>query len=148
MAKKVSKKATKIKGGSVVNLHYTGKLSDGVVFDSSAGRDTLQFEVGTGQVIPGFEEAVIGKKTGDKVSVTIQPEFAYGNIREDLLVKVPLDKMPGSVEIGQHLQAASPNGQPIQVTVREVNEDHVLIDGNHPLAGKELIFDIEIVSVA
>ena len=136
-----------IQNGSTVNVHYVGKLSDGVVFDSSEGREPLQFQVGSGQIIPGFEEALIGKKVGDKVTVNIQPEFAYGPVREDLMVKVPLDKMPGEVEVGQSLHAVGSNGQPIPVTVREVNEDHVVIDGNHPLAGKELTFDIEVICV-
>ena len=136
-----------IQNGSTVNVHYVGKLSDGVVFDSSEGREPLQFQVGSGQIIPGFEEALIGKKVGDKVTVNIQPEFAYGPVREDLMVKVPLDKMPGEVEVGQSLHAVGSNGQPIPVTVREVNEDHVVIDGNHPLAGKELTFDIEVIGV-
>lgn len=136
-----------IKNGSTVDVHYVGKLSDGVVFDSSEGREPLQFQVGSGQIIPGFEESLIGKKVGDKVTVTIQPEFAYGAVREDLMVKVPLDKMPGEVEVGQSLHAVGANGQPIPVTVKEVNEDHVVIDGNHPLAGKELTFDIEVIGV-
>ena len=136
-----------IKNGSTVDVHYVGKLSDGVVFDSSEGREPLQFQVGSGQIIPGFEESLIGKKVGDKVTVTIQPEFAYGAVREDLMIKVPLDKMPGEVEVGQSLHAVGANGQPIPVTVKEVNEDHVVIDGNHPLAGKELTFDIEVIGV-
>lgn len=136
-----------IEKGNKVNVHYTGKLSDGEIFDTSEGRDTLEFEVGVGQVIPGFEEAIIGKNVGDKVSVTIQSENAYGDVREDLMVKVPHDKLPGEVEVGQQLNAVGDNGQPIPVVVREVNEDHVIIDGNHPLAGKDLTFDIEIVSV-
>ena len=136
-----------IKNGSTVDVHYVGKLSDGVVFDSSEGREPLQFQVGSGQIIPGFEESLIGKKVGDKVTVTIQLEFAYGAIREDLMVKVPLDKMPGEVEVGQSLHAVGANGQLIPVTVKEVNEDHVVIDGNHPLAGKELTFDIEVIGV-
>jgi peptidylprolyl isomerase len=136
-----------IQKGSTVDVHYVGKLSDGVVFDSSEGREPLQFEVGSGQIIPGFEESLIGKKIGDKVTVTIQPEFAYGPVREDLMVQVPLDKMPGVVEVGQSLHAVGDNGQPIPVTVKEVNENHVVIDGNHPLAGKELTFDIEVIGV-
>lgn len=136
-----------IKKGSTINVHYTGKLSDGEVFDSSEGREPLQFQVGSGQVIPGFESSVIGKNTGDKVTVKINADDAYGQIREDLMVKVPHDKLPGKVEVGQQLNAVAQNGQPIPVTVKEVNEDHVVIDGNHPLAGKDLIFDIEIVSV-
>ena len=133
--------------GSTVEVHYTGKLRNDEVFDSSEGKEPLKFEVGSGQIIPGFENAILGKNVGDKVSVNIDPSQAYGEVREDLLVKVPFDKMPGEVEVGQTLQANADNGQPVMVVVEEVNEDHVVINGNHPLAGKELVFDIEIVSV-
>lgn len=136
-----------IENGNVVDVHYVGKLTDGNVFDSSEGREPLKFEVGSGQIIPGFENAVMGKTVGDKVTVTINPEMAYGEVREDLFVQLPLDKMPGDVEVGQMLQAMSDDGRATQVRVHEVNEDNVIIDGNHPLAGQDLIFDIEIVSV-
>lgn len=136
-----------IRKGSTVNVHYVGKLSDGVVFDSSEGKEPLQFQVGSGQIIPGFEEALIGKKTGDKITINIQPEFAYGHVREELIVKVPIDKMPGKVEVGQYLHAVGFNNQTVPVLVKEISEDHVVVDGNHPLAGKELTFDIEIISV-
>jgi FKBP-type peptidyl-prolyl cis-trans isomerase 2 len=131
--------------GSTVNVHYTGKLKSGEVFDSSEGRDPLSFTIGSGQIIPGFENAVIGKNVGDKVTIEIDPTEAYGEYREDLLVKVENDQLPGPVEVGQVLQADN-GGQPVNVTVKEVNEDHVIIDGNHPLSGKDLIFDIEVVS--
>ena len=133
--------------GSTVEVHYTGKLTNDEVFDSSEGKEPLKFEVGSGQIIPGFENAILGKNVGDKVTVSIDPTQAYGDVREDLLVKVPFDKMPGDVEVGQTLQADSGQGQPVMVVVEQVNEDHVVINGNHPLAGKELAFDIEIVSV-
>jgi peptidylprolyl isomerase len=133
--------------GSTVEVHYTGKLTNDEVFDSSEGKEPLKFEVGSGQIIPGFENAILGKNVGDKVTVSIDPTQAYGDVREDLLVKVPFDKMPGEVEVGQTLQADSGQGQPVMVVVEQVNEDHVVINGNHPLAGKELVFDIEIVSV-
>lgn len=136
-----------IENGNVVDVHYVGKLTDGNVFDSSEGREPLKFEVGSGQIIPGFENAVMGKTVGDKVTVTINPEMAYGEVREDLFVQLPIDKMPGDVEVGQMLQAMSDDGRATQVRVHEVNEDNVIIDGNHPLAGQDLIFDIEIVSV-
>ena len=136
-----------IQDGSTVNVHYTGRLTDGEVFDSSEGKAPLTFTVGSGQIIPGFESALIGKKVGDKVTVNIQPEEAYGLIREDLLVKVPNDQLPGPVEVGMSLQAQAENGMPINVMVKEVHDDHAVIDGNHPFAGKELIFDIEVVSV-
>ena len=137
-----------IQDGSTVNVHYTGRLTDGEVFDSSEGKAPLTFTVGSGQIIPGFESALIGKNVGDKVTVNIQPEEAYGLIREDLLVKVPNEQLPGPVEVGQTLQAQGDQGAPINVMVKEVNEYHVVIDGNHPFAGKELIFDIEVVEVA
>ena len=133
--------------GSTVEVHYTGKLTNDEVFDSSEGKEPLKFEVGSGQIIPGFENAILGKNVGDKVTVSIDPTQAYGDVREDLLVKVPFDKMPGEVEVGQTLQADSGQGQPVMVVVEQVNEDHVVINGNHPLAGKELVFDIEIISV-
>ena len=136
-----------IENGNVVDVHYVGKLTDGNVFDSSEGREPLKFEVGSGQIIPGFENAVMGKTIGDKVTVTINPEMAYGEVREDLFVQLPLDKMPGDVEVGQMLQAMTDDGRATQVRVHEVNTDNVIIDGNHPLAGQDLIFDIEIVSV-
>jgi peptidylprolyl isomerase len=131
--------------GSTVTVHYTGKLKSGEVFDSSEGRDPLSFTIGSGQIIPGFENAVIGKNVGDKVTIEIDPTEAYGEYREDLLVKVENEQLPGPVEVGQVLQADN-GGQPVNVTVKEVNEDHVIIDGNHPLSGKDLIFDIEVVS--
>ena len=133
--------------GSTVEVHYTGRFLDGEVFDSSEGKDPLQFQIGSGQIIPGFENALMGKGIGEKVSVTIAPEQAYGQIREDLVVEVPTDKMPGPVEVGQLLQADGGDGGVVQVIVKEVKEDVVIIDGNHPLAGQDLVFDIEVVSI-
>jgi peptidylprolyl isomerase len=134
--------------GSTVEVHYTGRFpNDDQSFDSSEGRDPLQFQIGSGQIIPGFEKAIIGKNVGDKVQVTISPEEGYGELREDLFVQVPLDKLPGEVEVGQELQADSGNGQPVRVVVEQINEDHAVINANHPLAGRELLFDIEVISV-
>ena len=124
---------------------YTGKLKSGEVFDSSEGKDPLSFIIGNGQIIPGFENAIMGKNVGDKVTIEIEPKEAYGEYREDLLIKVENDQLPGPVEVGQVLQADN-GGQPVNVTVKEVNEDHVIIDGNHPLCGKNLIFEIEVIS--
>ena len=131
--------------GSTVNVHYTGKLKSGEVFDSSEGKDPLSFIIGNGQIIPGFENAIMGKNVGDKVTIEIEPKEAYGEYREDLLIKVENDQLPGPVEVGQVLQADN-GGQPVNVTVKEVNEVHVIIDGNHPLCGKNLIFEIEVIS--
>lgn len=136
-----------IQNGSTVNVHYTGKLTNGEVFDSSEGKAPLSFVVGSGQIIPGFENAIMGKNVGEKVTVSIPPAEAYGEFREDLIVRVPNTQLPGPVEVGMSLQAQAENGMPVNVLVKEVNEDHAVIDGNHPFAGKELIFDIEVVSV-
>ena len=136
-----------IEKGNVVSVHYVGKFTDGDVFDTSEGREPLQFQVGSGQIIPGFESAILGKIVGDKVTTTIKPEDGYGLVREDLVVSVPADKMPGTVEVGQTLEASGDDGQVAHVVVTEITEETVTIDGNHPLAGKELIFDIEVVSI-
>lgn len=136
-----------VETGKVVAVHYTGKLTDGEMFDTSEGRDPLKFQVGSGQIIPGFEKAIMGKNIGEKVTVNIPADDAYGQIREDLIVTVPLSQMPGEVQVGQPLQAQGDNGQTINVIVKEVNEENVMIDGNHPLAGKELVFDIEVVEI-
>jgi FKBP-type peptidyl-prolyl cis-trans isomerase 2 len=136
-----------VETGKVVAVHYTGKLTDGELFDTSEGRDPLKFQVGSGQIIPGFEQAIMGKVVGEKVTVNITADNAYGQIREDLIVSVPLNQMPGDVQVGQPLQATGENGQTINVVVKEVNEEHVMIDGNHPLAGKDLVFDIEVVEI-
>ena len=136
-----------VETGKVVAVHYTGKLTDGEMFDTSEGREPLQFQVGSGQIIPGFESAILGKIVGDKVTTTIKPEDGYGLVREDLVVSVPADKMPGTVEVGQTLEASGDDGQVAHVVVTEITEETVTIDGNHPLAGKELIFDIEVVSI-
>jgi peptidylprolyl isomerase len=135
-----------IQNGTIVNVHYTGKLTDGSVFDTSEGNGTLRFEVGSGQIIPGFEKALMGKNVGDKVTVNINPEEAYGPVYEELRVRVPKDRMPEGVHVGQTLQASN-EGSISNVVVLEVNESDVVIDGNHPLAGQELIFDIEVVSL-
>lgn len=136
-----------VETGKVVAVHYTGKLINGEMFDTSEGRDPLKFQVGSGQIIQGFEQAIIGKGIGEKVTVNIVADEAYGQIREDLVVSVPLSQMPGDVQVGQPLQATGENGQAINVIVKEVTEDHVMIDGNHPLAGHDLVFDIEIVEI-
>jgi len=135
-----------IQNGSTVTVHYTGKLTDGQQFDSSVGREPLQFMIGSNQVIPGFENGLIGKSVGEKVTLTIPVDQAYGPVREDLLMKVSNNQLPGPVQVGQQLQATN-NGQIVNVSVKEVHEDHAVIDANHPLAGQALIFDVEVVGV-
>lgn len=135
-----------IQSGTIVNVNYTGKFPDGTIFDSSEGRGLLRFEIGTGQVIPGFERSLIGKSVGDKIVVEIQPEDGYGQVQPDLFVKVGRDRMPQNIELGAELQATTEQGTTI-VKVIEIAEDHVVVDANHPLAGKDLVFEIDVVSL-
>lgn len=135
-----------IQRGNTVEVHYTGKLTNGEIFDSSIGGEALEFEVGSGQIIAGFENAIIGKTTGDKVTVNIEPADAYGEFNEELVVELPLNQVPENPQVGQVLEANTPDGQIVAVTIEKVNEDTITINANHPLAGKELIFDIEIVN--
>lgn len=137
------------KAGDTVKIHYTGKLDDGTQFDSSAGRDPLEFTVGSGQVIPGFDQAVEGMAVGETKSVNIAPENAYGPRHEQMIQEVPKSALPPELqpEVGMGLQAQGPDGQNIQLTVTEVADESITVDGNHPLAGKALNFDIELVHI-
>jgi len=134
-----------IKQGNTVKVHYTGRLEDNSVFDSSNGREPIEFEVGTQQVIEGFETAVIGLTKGEKTTVTIPSDKAYGESRNELIQQIPRSQVPQDVTVGSQLQGVDPQGQPFTVTVTDVNENFVTIDANHPLAGKTLIFDLEVV---
>jgi peptidylprolyl isomerase len=135
--------------GNTVKVHYTGKLEDGNIFDSSVGRDPLEFKMGAKQMIPGFEKGVMGMKLNEKKTVTITPEDGYGVHIEHLAAKFPIEQFPPNVkpEIGQKLQLKQESGQPINVTVTEVTDTEVCLDANHHLAGKTLIFDIELVEL-
>lgn len=135
------------KQGDTVHVHYTGRLDDGTVFDSSKDKDPLAFVLGTGHVIPGFEKAVEGLSEGEKVSTTIAPEDAYGPRSEELVLTVPHDKFPEAPELGQRFEMSTPDGQKMPVTVTEVKEEAVEIDANHPLAGRQLKFDLELVKI-
>lgn len=138
----------KIENGKKVKVHYTGKHVDGEVFDSSEGREPLTFTVGEGMMIKGFETGLMGMETGEKKTVEVEPSEAYGEAREDLFTEVKLSELPEGVENGQMLQAMTKDGRPMNVTVKEVNENTATIDLNHPLAGKKLVFDLEVVEVA
>tara|TARA_R110002153_G_C13330512_1_gene497955 strand:- start:347 stop:760 length:414 start_codon:yes stop_codon:yes gene_type:complete len=135
-----------IEKGSKVKVHYTGKLDDNEVFDSSKDKEPLEFTVGEGQLIPGFENGVMGLNTGDKKTIELEPSEAYGPVREDLINEVPKENLPEGVEIGTSLQAQTDQG-PVMVRVVELNETVGKVDANHPLAGKKLIFDLEVVEV-
>lgn len=134
--------------GNKVSVHYTGRLENGVEFDSSIEREPLEFEVGRGQLISGFEDGIIGMSLGEKKTIHITPEMGYGPVNENLIVTIPRSNVPQDVQVGAQLQAEGQEGQPIVFVVREVNEDNVVMDGNHPLSGKNLLFDIEVVSVS
>jgi peptidylprolyl isomerase len=135
--------------GDTVRVHYTGKLDDGSVFDSSEGRDPLEFQLGGGQVIPGFEQAVEGMSPGDERSVTIAADEAYGPRRDELVLVVPRAELPAEMqpEVGQQLQL-SQEGQSFIVTVADVNESEIILDANHPLAGEALTFELQLVDIA
>ncbi|OIQ52211.1 FKBP-type peptidyl-prolyl cis-trans isomerase SlyD [Pseudodesulfovibrio hydrargyri] len=137
--------------GSTVKVHYTGTLKeDGSQFDSSEGREPLEFKLGEGMVIAGFEKAVIGKSAGDTVTVEIPPEEGYGSPSEELVFQVRREQLPPTVELeeGIMLEIRTEDGQPAYVRVTEFDEELVTLDGNHPLSGQTLVFDIEIVEVA
>jgi FKBP-type peptidyl-prolyl cis-trans isomerase 2 len=137
------------KQGDTVQLHYMGKLQDGTIFDSSRERNPLQFTIGKGQVIAGFEQAVIGMKIGELKTARIPMEQAYGPHRDDMVVTMDRGKLPAGVnpKIGQRLEITQVDNQTSLVTVTEVTESTLTLDANHPLAGKELTFDLELVGI-
>ena len=137
------------KNGDTVQVHYTGKLNNGSVFDSSNGRDPLQLSIGERKVIPGFENAVMGMSPGESKTITISAEKAYGPYRQELLLAVDRQQMPAEapIQLGQQLQLKQTNGQVIPVTVKNISESQVILDANHPLAGQDLTFDIELVAI-
>lgn len=139
----------KAKIGDKVKVHYTGKLEDGTVFDSSVEGEPLEFTIGSGEIIPGFEDEIIGMEEGEKKTFTIPSDKAYGPHREELMLKVARDEFPPDIEPfeGQNLQLRQPDGQVFYVVVIEVDEKTVTLDANHPLAGKDLTFDVELVEI-
>jgi peptidylprolyl isomerase len=138
------------KSGDKVKVHYTGKLEDNTVFDSSKDRPPLEFTIGSGSIIPGFENAVIGMQTGESKTFTIPPDEAYGQPRDELKMEVKKSDFPDDItpEVGQQLQMKRADGNVINVVVAEMEDDKVTLDANHPLAGKTLTFDIELVEIA
>jgi peptidylprolyl isomerase len=138
------------KPGDTVKIHYTGKLDDGTVFDSSVDREPLEFTLSGGQVIPGFDEAVLGMSPGESKTQKIPMDQAYGPHREEMVLEVSRQQIPPELEpeVGQQLQVQQENGQSIPVFVTEVTESKVTLDANHPLAGEDLTFDIQLVEIA
>ncbi len=141
---------SQVKKDDTVKVHYTGKLKDGQVFDSSVERgEPLKFTMGQGQLIPGFEKGIFDMKVKEKKTINIPKEEAYGEIREDLVQEVPKNQLPEDIkpEVGMGLVSKTQNGQDINLVVKDVKEDSIVVDGNHPLAGKDLIFDLEVVEI-
>lgn len=140
---------TQAKTGDTVHIHYTGTLQGGEVFDSSSGRDPLEFAVGSGQVISGLDAAIPGMEVGEKKTVEVPVDDAYGPVNPEARQAVPRADIPEDIplDIGTQLQVQTPQGQPMPVTVAEVTEEEVVLDANHPLAGRDLTFAIELVSI-
>ena len=138
-----------VKSGDKVKVHYHGKLTSGETFDSSAGREPLEFEVGSGMVIKGFDDGVTGMKVGDKKTINIPFDEAYGPRNPDMVIEMPKDRFPKDldIEVGMPLGMSDQQGQQFQVTIVEIKEDVVLLDANHPLAGQDLVFDLELVEI-
>src|SRR5450432_2757449 len=138
-----------VKSGDTVKVHYHGKLTDGTTFDSSEGREPLEFEVGSGMVIKGFDDGVTGMQTGEKKTINIPVDEAYGPVNEDMLVEFPRSNFPPEMnpEIGMQLNMTSGDGQVIPVVITEVQDDIISLDANHPLAGHDLVIDLELVEI-
>ena len=141
---------TQAKTGDTVSIHYTGTLSDGSTFDSSEGREPLEFTIGSGQIIPGLDAALPGMTVGDKKTVEVPADEAYGQPDPNARQAVPRADIPADIplDIGTRLQVQTPQGQVMPVTVAEVTEEQVILDANHPLAGQDLTFAIELISVS
>lgn len=140
---------SQVKQNDKVKVHYTGKLANGEVFDSSLERDPMEFEVGKGQLIPGFENGVIDMKVNEKKTITVPSDEAYGEPRKELVQEVPKDRLPEDIkpEVGMGLVSTTPQGQEIQLVVKEVKDEAIVVDGNHPLAGQDLTFEVEVIDI-
>lgn len=141
---------SKAKANDTVKVHYTGKLNDGEIFDTSEHRDPLEFTVGAGQMIKGFDAAVDGMELNEKKTVTIPSAEAYGPRNEELIQQVPKTQLPEGMnpEVGQTLMAQGQGGQPIELTVTDTTADTITVDANHKLAGQDLTFEIELVEIS
>lgn len=138
---------TEVKRGDNVKVHYKGKLNDGTVFDSSEGGEPLSFAVGSGQVIEGFDEAVLGMQVGESKTVHIPVDKAYGERNPEMMIQAPIEQVPPDLnpEVGMRLEVGGTNGEVLRVVVTEITETHITLDANPPLAGEDLTFEIELV---
>jgi peptidylprolyl isomerase len=141
---------TQVQQGNLVKVHYTGRLEDGTEFDSSAGIDPMEFTIGSSEVIPGFEQAVLGMVPGESKTVTLAPEDAYGPHLEEMIAVVERKDLPDDIELtlGHQLEVTQDDGTSFVVMVTELTSDSVTLDANHPLAGKNLVFDLNLVEIA
>lgn len=140
---------SQVKKDDTVRVHYTGKLADGQVFDSSLEREPIEFTMGQGQLIPGFEKGLLDMEVNEKKTVNVPSEEAYGAPRQELVQEVEKSQLPEEIkpEVGMGLVSKSPDGQEMNLVVAEVKDDTIVVDGNHPLAGKDLTFDLEVVEI-
>ncbi len=138
-----------VKSGDKIKVHYHGKLTSGETFDSSEGRDPLEFEVGSGMVIKGFDDGVTGMTVGEKKTVNIPYNEAYGPRNPEMVIEMPKERFPQDMEleVGMPLMMSDGQGQQFQVVIVEIKENAVMLDANHPLAGQDLIFDLELVEI-
>ncbi len=138
------------KNGDTVKVHYTGKLENGEVFDTSKERQPLEFRIGGGELIPGFEEGIIDMEIGEKKNITIPSEKAYGPKREELIIKIAKENLPDDIKpaIGNQLQVNQKDGNIINLTITGIDEDTITLDANHPLAGYDLFFEVELMEIA
>jgi peptidylprolyl isomerase len=138
-----------VKKGDKIKIHYHGRLDDGTTFDSSEGREPLEFEVGGGMVIPGFDNGVLGMTPGQKKTINIPVDEAYGPVQDDMFMEFPINRFPEDMkpEVGMSLNMSNGSGQAIPVVIAEVQDEVVILDANHPLAGEDLTFDLELVEI-
>lgn len=140
---------TKAKLGDKVSVHYTGRLADGSIFDSTVGEEPMVFTLGEDELIEGFEEGILNMSVGEKKTVVLAPDKAYGERDEEMLIEVPLTEMPADFEfaVGDELELTDEEDEPMVATVYQINEDSVILDGNPPLAGETLTFELELVAI-
>lgn len=141
---------SQVKANDTVKVHYTGKLkATGQIFDTSAEREPLEAQLGQGALIPGFEKGLVDMKVNEKKTIEIPKEEAYGEVMKELFHKVPKDQLPGEIkpEVGMGLMAQNPDGTERQLRVAQVEDDHIIVDANHPLAGQDLVFELEVVGI-
>ncbi len=138
-----------VKENDTVKVHYTGKLSNGQIFDSSLEREPLEITLGQGMIIPGFEKGIVNMKVSEKKTINIPFAEAYGDVQKELFHEVKKDQLPEEIipEVGMGLSSKNPDGSEVQLRVAEVKDDHIIVDANHPLAGQDLVFDLELIEI-